>query len=246
MSSNEGIIQCLVSNLELEPNSMAVPGVPGIKSLPYRANIWKSISEISLISLKWKRKADSTTAEAKNSSIITFSCTRDRVRSWEARMSTTMMRKTSAVLTTLRMISLRGFNTGRKWFRTMNSIPRGYEAIKIPTWEKFDNWVRPTRSRRIFTSVSVVLDPPIVARRLRFYPVSKQTRTVCMRVEVWVSPVKEISTEDIRLIDLVTAVCFPMGSSPMPCRKVAPMSMRWMMRHTMENMTPKANFSSMV
>ncbi|CAF0831961.1 unnamed protein product [Didymodactylos carnosus] len=30
-----------------------------------------------------------------------------------------------------------------------------------------------------------VLDPPIVARKLRFYPVSKQTRTVCMRVEVY-------------------------------------------------------------
>ncbi|CAF3912583.1 unnamed protein product [Adineta steineri] len=29
------------------------------------------------------------------------------------------------------------------------------------------------------------LNPPIVARRLRFYPVSKQTRTVCMRVEVY-------------------------------------------------------------
>ena len=28
------------------------------------------------------------------------------------------------------------------------------------------------------------LDPPIVAKRLRFYPVSKQTRTVCLRVEV--------------------------------------------------------------
>ena len=30
------------------------------------------------------------------------------------------------------------------------------------------------------------LDPPIVAKRLRFYPVSKQTRTICMRVEVYV------------------------------------------------------------
>jgi hypothetical protein len=30
------------------------------------------------------------------------------------------------------------------------------------------------------------LDPPIIAKRLRFYPVSKQTRTVCMRVEAYV------------------------------------------------------------
>ncbi|CAF4084609.1 unnamed protein product [Adineta steineri] len=29
------------------------------------------------------------------------------------------------------------------------------------------------------------LDPPIVAKRLRFYPVSKQLRTICMRVEVY-------------------------------------------------------------
>ncbi|UJR20843.1 hypothetical protein I4U23_023953 [Adineta vaga] len=29
------------------------------------------------------------------------------------------------------------------------------------------------------------LDPPIVAKRLRFYPVSKQSRTICMRVEVY-------------------------------------------------------------
>jgi hypothetical protein len=28
------------------------------------------------------------------------------------------------------------------------------------------------------------LDPPIVAKRLRFCPVSKQTRMICMRVEV--------------------------------------------------------------
>ena len=31
--------------------------------------------------------------------------------------------------------------------------------------------------------LSLCSDPPIVATRLRFYPVSKQTRTVCMRVE---------------------------------------------------------------
>jgi discoidin domain receptor family protein 2 len=35
--------------------------------------------------------------------------------------------------------------------------------------------------------MSIYLDPPIVAKRLRFYPVSKQARTVCMRVEVYVS-----------------------------------------------------------
>lgn len=31
------------------------------------------------------------------------------------------------------------------------------------------------------------LDPPIVAKRLRFYPVSKQKRTICMRVEMYVT-----------------------------------------------------------
>jgi len=29
-------------------------------------------------------------------------------------------------------------------------------------------------------------DPPIIAKRIRFYPVSKQTRSVCMRVELYV------------------------------------------------------------
>ncbi len=34
--------------------------------------------------------------------------------------------------------------------------------------------------------IYLYLDPPIIAKRLRFYPVSKQTRTVCMRVEAYV------------------------------------------------------------
>ena len=63
------------------------------------------------------------------------------------------------------------------------------------------------------------LDPPIVAKRLRFYPVSKQNRTICMRVEVYVIN-QFLSISSIHLYDLVTDVYFPMVLSLIPCRTV--------------------------
>ncbi|CAF1025740.1 unnamed protein product [Adineta ricciae] len=49
--------------------------------------------------------------------------------------------------------------------------------------QKNSTWIR--ANQNTYMGEIRQLDPPIVAKRLRFYPVSKQSRTVCMRVEVY-------------------------------------------------------------
>ncbi|UJR28723.1 hypothetical protein I4U23_009952 [Adineta vaga] len=58
-----------------------------------------------------------------------------------------------------------------------------YKPQIINSNEKNSSWIH--ANQNTYMGEIRPLNPPIVARRLRFYPVSKQTRTVCMRIEVY-------------------------------------------------------------
>ncbi|CAF1078740.1 unnamed protein product [Didymodactylos carnosus] len=69
-----------------------------------------------------------------------------------------------------------------------------YSNITTTTTDGETNWIKYKQkdgnewiqaNQNTYLAEIRILDPPIVARKLRFYPVSKQTRTVCMRVEVY-------------------------------------------------------------
>ncbi|CAF3512842.1 unnamed protein product [Rotaria socialis] len=58
-----------------------------------------------------------------------------------------------------------------------------YKPRNTSTNDYNSSWIR--ANQNTYVGEIRQLNPPIVAKRLRFYPVSKQSRTVCMRVEVY-------------------------------------------------------------